>query len=75
MLALRVALDANVAANPDGSESEPPVCTKQMCSVRDNWSRYQQTGAEVVGVNTDLGGEAPQLRGEPQAADTSALGL
>jgi peroxiredoxin len=26
MLALRVALDANVAANPDGSESEPPVC-------------------------------------------------
>ena len=32
---------------------ESPVCTKQMCSVRDNWSRYQQTGAEVVGVNTD----------------------
>ena len=31
---------------------ESPVCTKQMCSVRDNWSRYQQTGAEVVGVNT-----------------------
>src|SRR5262249_2245633 len=24
-----------------------PVCTKQMCSVRDNWSQYQQTGAEV----------------------------
>ena len=32
---------------------ETPVCTKQLCSVRDNWSRYQQTGAEVVGVNTD----------------------
>ena len=32
---------------------ETPVCTKQMCSVRDNWARYQQTGAEVVGVNTD----------------------
>ncbi|HZS07438.1 MAG TPA: peroxiredoxin [Blastocatellia bacterium] len=32
---------------------ETPVCTKQMCSVRDNWSRYQQTGAEVVGINTD----------------------
>ena len=30
-----------------------PVCTKHMRSVRDNWSRYQQTGAEVVGVNTD----------------------
>jgi peroxiredoxin Q/BCP len=53
---------------------ESPVCTKQMCSVRDNWARYQQTGAEVVGVNTDSG-EAPQLRGEPQGADTSALGL
>ncbi|HJZ76873.1 MAG TPA: peroxiredoxin [Vicinamibacterales bacterium] len=33
----------------DGSS----VCTKQMCSVRDNWSRYEQTGAEVIGVNTD----------------------
>jgi thioredoxin-dependent peroxiredoxin len=32
---------------------ESPVCTKQMCSVRDNWARYKQTGAEVVGVNTD----------------------
>jgi thioredoxin-dependent peroxiredoxin len=32
---------------------ESPVCTKQMCSVRDNWARYQETGAEVVGVNTD----------------------
>ncbi len=30
-----------------------PVCTKPMCSVRDNWARYQQAGAEVVGVNTD----------------------
>lgn len=32
---------------------ETPVCTKQLCSVRDHWSQYQQTGAEVVGVNTD----------------------
>src|SRR2546427_2029826 len=32
---------------------ETPVCTKQLCGVRDNWARYQQTGAEVVGVNTD----------------------
>ena len=32
---------------------ETPVCTKQLCSVRDNWSRYQQTGAEVVGINTE----------------------
>jgi peroxiredoxin Q/BCP len=32
---------------------ETPVCTKQMCSVRDNWRRYQEAGAEVVGINTD----------------------
>jgi len=30
-----------------------PVCTAQMCSVRDNWSQYQATGAEVVGISTD----------------------
>ena len=32
---------------------ETPVCTKQMCSVRDNWEEYQQTGAEIVGISTD----------------------
>jgi len=32
---------------------ETPVCTRQMCSVRDNWDEYQRTGAEVVGVSTD----------------------
>lgn len=32
---------------------ETPVCTKQLCSVRDNWERYVQTGAEVVGINGD----------------------
>lgn len=30
-----------------------PVCTKQLCSVRDNWERYLATGAEVVGISTD----------------------
>jgi peroxiredoxin Q/BCP len=30
-----------------------PVCTKQMCSVRDNWKDYQATGATVVGISTD----------------------
>jgi len=30
---------------------ETPVCTKQMCSMRDRWSDYQATGAEVVGVS------------------------
>ena len=32
---------------------ETPVCTRQMCSVRDNWEQYRATGAEVVGVSTD----------------------
>lgn len=30
-----------------------PVCTKQLCSVRDHWSEYQATGAEVVGISMD----------------------
>ncbi len=30
-----------------------PVCTRQLCSVRDNWEDYQKTGAEVVGISTD----------------------
>ncbi len=30
-----------------------PICTKQLCSVRDNWEDYQKTGAEVVGISTD----------------------
>ena len=32
---------------------ETPTCTKQLCSVRDNWARYQETGAEVVGINAN----------------------
>ena len=32
---------------------ETPVCTKQLCSVRDRWEDYQSTGAEVIGVSTD----------------------
>jgi len=32
---------------------ETPVCTRQMCSVRDRWEDYQATGAEVVGVSTN----------------------
>jgi len=32
-----------------------PVCTKQLCSVRDNWADYAATGAEVVGISTDPG--------------------
>ena len=30
-----------------------PVCTMQLCSVRDHWSEYQATGAEVVGISMD----------------------
>ena len=32
---------------------ETPVCTRQLCSVRDNWEAYAETGAEVVGISTD----------------------
>lgn len=35
---------------------DTPVCTAQLCSVRDNWSDYQATGAEVVGISTDSAG-------------------
>jgi peroxiredoxin Q/BCP len=30
-----------------------PVCTKQLCSVRDNWDDYAETGAEIIGISTD----------------------
>ncbi|MEZ5307763.1 MAG: peroxiredoxin [Pyrinomonadaceae bacterium] len=30
-----------------------PVCTAQMCSVRDNWDAYSGLDAEVVGISTD----------------------
>lgn len=32
---------------------ETPICTRQMCSVRDRWDDYATTGAEVVGISTD----------------------
>jgi peroxiredoxin Q/BCP len=32
---------------------ETPICTKQMCSVRDRWEDYAATGAEVMGISTD----------------------
>ena len=31
---------------------ETPICTRQMCSVRDRWEDYSATGAEVVGIST-----------------------
>ena len=32
---------------------ETPICTRQMCSVRDHWQDYAATGAEVVGISTN----------------------
>lgn len=32
---------------------ETPVCTKQLCSIRDRWDDYSETGAAVVGISTD----------------------
>ena len=32
---------------------ETPICTRQMCSVRDRWADYSATGAEVVGISTN----------------------
>jgi thioredoxin-dependent peroxiredoxin len=32
---------------------ETPICTRQMCSLRDRWEDYAATGAEVVGISTD----------------------
>jgi thioredoxin-dependent peroxiredoxin len=32
---------------------ETPICTRQMCSVRDRWEDYAATGAEIVGLSTN----------------------
>ncbi|MGB9179239.1 MAG: peroxiredoxin [Pyrinomonadaceae bacterium] len=32
---------------------ETPICTKQLCSVRDRWEDYAETGALVVGISTN----------------------
>src|SRR3982750_2477969 len=32
---------------------ETPICTRQMCSVRDRWDDSLATGAEVVGISSD----------------------
>jgi peroxiredoxin Q/BCP len=32
-------------------KDETTVCTKQMCSMRDRWSDYQASGAEVVAIS------------------------
>ncbi len=32
-------------------QDETLVCTKQMCSVRDHWAEYMETGAKVIGIS------------------------
>lgn len=32
--------------------NETLVCTKQLCSLRDNWAKYIETKAEIVGIST-----------------------
>lgn len=32
--------------------NEALVCTKQLCSLRDNWATYIETKAEIVGIST-----------------------
>src|SRR5437667_3948433 len=32
---------------------ETPVCTRQLCAVRDRWEDYTETGAEVVGISAN----------------------
>ena len=32
-------------------QNETLVCTRQLCSVRDNWQQYLETKAEIVGIS------------------------
>ena len=32
-------------------QNETLVCTRQLCSVRDNWHQYLETKAEIVGIS------------------------
>ncbi len=49
-------------------QNETVVCTKQLCSVRDNWSNYLETKATIVGISpgtTDQHRQFAQLRHLP----------
>ncbi len=41
----------NVVAMLFYPKNETFVCTKQLCSVRDNWEKYLETKAEVVAIS------------------------
>lgn len=32
--------------------NETLMCTRQLCSVRDSWTQYVKTGAEIVGISS-----------------------
>ena len=38
---------------------ETPVCTRQMCSVRDRWEDYAATGAEVSSLGNSVTRRVP----------------
>lgn len=38
-------------------QNETLVCTRQLCSVRDNWDKYLETKAEIVGVSPGTSAE------------------
>jgi peroxiredoxin Q/BCP len=38
-------------------KDETFVCTRQMCSLRDNWEHYARTGAMIVGVSPGTAGD------------------
>ena len=44
---------------------ETPVCTKQMCSMRDRWEDYQATGAEVVAISVGSEQRVDELTSRP----------
>jgi peroxiredoxin Q/BCP len=33
-------------------QNECVICNKQLCSVRDNWEKYTETGATIVGISS-----------------------
>src|SRR5437773_10839232 len=43
-------------------EDDTPGCTTQACSLRDNWGRVTDAGAEVFGVLPDLVASRVKLR-------------
>ncbi len=45
-------------------KNETLICTKQMCSVRDNWNDYLETKATIVGVSPGTVEEHSEFSGK-----------